>query len=86
MTSQDLHLTEFSTAWRSQQAEILLSRSGDKAVAVVPWHSSIPNNQQVLDRAATMGFTDIVEIGNCEYHIEGLDTDDCDYYLLEASS
>lgn len=82
----DWSLEDFTQVHLEDDVEILMDTNGSYALVVWPWFAAPDIVSDVSQRAKTMGFTTIVEAGNMEgYSIEGVDCDDFDYILIEAS-
>lgn len=81
------NLGEFQRVALDDNVEILMHESGKHALVVWPWWVDEDKVQASSWKAQTMGFVDIVEVGNMVgYSIPEVEADDFDFMLLEADS
>lgn len=87
MQKNDCAIEDFDRVWADDHVEILIEAPsrGARALMVWPWHTREADIQAGVARAKDMGFVNITAVGNLTHHRDGVDTDDFDYYLLEAA-
>ena len=83
MATRDWQLEDFAEATLTEGVEIRLSLDGDTCLIIYPWYFVPREVQPAVERAMSMGFTTITEMGNLyPYPITDVDND-ADYILLE---
>lgn len=83
MTNTEWELEDFQLAIKTGEGEILLDTQRELALMVYPWDACTRCKRRANDVVASMGFTDILEVGHMEgYRIEGATTLDCDFFLI----
>lgn len=81
----DWELDQFSRVALKDGVEILMHSNGKRALVTWPWFAEQEATDSALWHAQTMGFTDIVEVGNMVgYEIPEVVCDDWDFMMLEA--
>lgn len=84
-TDREWELSDFTGSTILNGVEILVDGKRNRALVVYPWYLEPKDVREAMLKVQSMGFTTITEMGNLTpYTIQGHDTDDCDYYLVET--
>lgn len=80
-------LDQFQRVALNDNVEILMHKDGKHAMVAWPWFADPEKVDAACWHAQTMGFIDIVEVGNLVgYKIPEVDCDDWDFFLLDAGA
>lgn len=75
--------SQYLAAWSADGVAVLVHPLMQDALVVWAWNTPSKQVEAATQRAKTMGFADIIEVGNVDgYTVPGSDIDDCDYYRL----